>query len=80
MAIEKLTPELIEQIEKLAVQLTKLPCDRMIVDYDREVDCLYLTFEKPQEATDSEMLDDWIIVRYRGDKIVGMTVLDASQR
>lgn len=52
----------------------------MVVDYDREVDCLYLSFQGHQKATDSEMLDNGIIVRYKGQKIVGLTVLDASTR
>ena len=80
MAIEQLTPEREKQIEQLAVQLTRLPWDRLVADYDREVDCLYISFEKPQKATDSQMLDSGIIVRYKGEKIVGLTVLDASQR
>ena len=41
---------------------------------------MYISFERPQRATDSEMLDNGIIVRYRGDKIVGLTILDASKR
>ncbi|MSQ14933.1 MAG: DUF2283 domain-containing protein [Dehalococcoidia bacterium] len=80
MAIEKLTTELIEQVKELAVQLTKLPCARLVVDYDREVDCLYLNFDRPQEATDNEMLDNGIIVGYKGQKKTGVTVLDASTR
>jgi uncharacterized protein YuzE len=41
---------------------------------------LYLSFERPQDATDSLMLGDGILVRYRGDKLVGITILEASKR
>jgi uncharacterized protein YuzE len=49
------------------------------IDYDAEADVLYLSFAKPQRATDSEMHDDGIIVR-RGKKVVGLTIQDASMR
>ena len=48
-------------------------------DYDKEADVLYVSFEKPQQATDSELMDDDILVRRRDDKIVGFTVLHASR-
>ena len=48
--------------------------------YDAEADVLYVNFKKPAHATDSEMRDDDVIVRYEGDEIVGLTILHASQR
>ena len=48
-------------------------------DYDRDADVLYVSFEKPQHATDSEMTSENIIVRKRDKKIVGLTVLHASR-
>lgn len=48
--------------------------------YDSEVDVLYINYKKPSVATDSEITDDDIIVRYDGDEVIGMTVLRASQR
>ena len=50
------------------------------VDYDEEADVLYISFERPQDATDTEMTDDGILLRYRGDKLVGLTILEASKR
>ena len=41
---------------------------------------LYVTFQKPSRATDSEITDDAIILRYDGEEVVGITVLHASQR
>jgi uncharacterized protein YuzE len=48
--------------------------------YDVEADVLYLNFKKPVSATDSELTDDDIIVRYEGDEVIGLTVLHASKR
>jgi len=35
----------------------------MWVDYDKEADVLYVSFKRPQRATDSEMLENGIILR-----------------
>jgi uncharacterized protein YuzE len=39
-----------------------------------------VNFKKPSYATDSEMTDDDVIVRYEGEQIVGLTILHASKR
>ena len=52
----------------------------MWLDYDEEADVLYISFQRPQQETDSEMLDNGILLRYRKEKLVGVTVLDASTR
>ena len=48
--------------------------------YDAEADVLYINFKKPSHATDSEMTEDDVIIRYEGDEIVGLTVLHAGKR
>jgi len=48
--------------------------------YDAEADVLYISFKKPAVATDSELTDDDIIIRYEGDEVIGLTILHASQR
>jgi uncharacterized protein YuzE len=48
--------------------------------YDAEADVLYINFKKPSRATDSELTDDDVIIRYDGDEIVGLTILHASKR
>ncbi len=60
--------------------LTRFPSRRFWVDYDQEADVLYISFERPQEATDSEMSDEGILYRYRDNELVGLTILDASSR
>ncbi len=49
------------------------------IDYDKEVDVLYISFEKPQKANDSIMGDDGKIYHYQSEKIVGITVPNASK-
>jgi uncharacterized protein YuzE len=48
--------------------------------YDAEVDVLYINFKKPSHASDSEITDDDIVVRYENGDIVGLTVMHASKR
>ena len=48
--------------------------------YDAEADVLYINFKNPSVATDSELTDDDIIVRYEGDEVVGLAILHASSR
>jgi uncharacterized protein YuzE len=50
------------------------------MDYDAEGDVLYLSFARPQQATDSVMGEDGNVYHYRGEQLVGATILHASQR
>jgi uncharacterized protein YuzE len=52
----------------------------MWLDYDKEADVLYPHFEEKPKSTHSEMRDDGIIIDYRDDLLVGLTILEASQR
>lgn len=47
-------------------------------DYDRGADVLYISFEKPEQATDSILRDD-VLIRKRNGKIIGLTILNASK-
>ena len=58
----------------------KLPKTKMWLDYDKEADVLYLHFEEKPKSTHSEMRNDGIILDYRDDLLVGLTILEASQR
>ena len=48
--------------------------------FDLEADVLYINFKKPSHATDSELTDDDIIIRYEGKEIIGITILNVSKR
>lgn len=50
------------------------------MDYDREADVLYIGFRRPQKATDTRMTDEGLLLRYHGEELVGITILEASSR
>ena len=60
--------------------IKEMPDSAVWLSYDREADTLYINFKKPSRATDSELTNEDVIVRYDGDSIIGLTVLHASQR
>lgn len=71
---------IIQEVFEATPRLLKFPAGKMWVDYDKEADVLYISFKRPQRATDSEMLENGILLRYRGREFVGITVLEASKR
>jgi len=44
------------------------------VDYDEGADVLYLSFRRPQQATDS-VLEGNVVYHYDGEELVGVTVM-----
>jgi uncharacterized protein YuzE len=80
MATAQRSKDLIKDCLSLASDIVKLPHEHMWVDYDREVDILYLSFRKPQRATKTIETDGDILIRKDGKKIIGMTILNASTR
>ncbi|MFW5640684.1 MAG: DUF2283 domain-containing protein [Thermodesulfobacteriota bacterium] len=45
------------------------------IDYDKEADVLYMSFRKPQRDSETVELDDDMLLRKDGEKIVGLTIL-----
>ena len=70
----------IEEYLKLLPTLKESPGHLLWSSYDTETDTLYINFKKPSHATDSNMTDDDVIIRYDNDDIVGLTILHASKR
>jgi uncharacterized protein YuzE len=80
-----MAPSLLEQpnlsyLLKASSNFVKLPAKRMWLDYDEEVDVLYVHFEEKPASTHSEMTEDGIILDYQEETLVGVTILEASQR
>ena len=69
------------EIDRLLTPLPPLPAlSRQIwIDYDVEADVLYLSFRKPQQATDSELEGD-VIYHYRQGELVGLTIIGLRER
>jgi hypothetical protein len=66
MAMATLQKKDLSRILRAVPRLIDLPETSMWIDYDVEADALYLSFRRPQRASDSEMRDDGIIVHRRG--------------
>lgn len=58
----------------------ELKLEKVKLDYDSEADVLYIYFGEPKEADDSQVTDEGVVVRTRGDRIVGLTILSARER
>ena len=80
MAKQALDMPEVKDLLGITPALIKFSRQGMWVDYDQEVDVLYISFVKPQRATHSDMLDNGVLINYRGDDIVGVTIFEASTR
>ncbi|NOZ06364.1 MAG: DUF2283 domain-containing protein [Chloroflexi bacterium] len=69
------------EIDRLLTPLPSLLAlsSHIWIDYDAAADVLYLSFRKPQQATDSELEGD-VIYHYRQDELVGLTVMGLRER
>jgi uncharacterized protein YuzE len=72
--------EMVEQYLKIIPAVKGAPQKYLWSSYDAEADVLYINFKKPSHATDSELTENDIIIRYEGKEIIGLTVLHASKR
>jgi uncharacterized protein YuzE len=60
--------------------LTVSRLEKLDVDYDEEADVLYISFGPPVAASDSKVLGNDLVVRYKGERIVGITVPSFKKR
>jgi len=70
----------IQEYLKLIPAVKHSPQGYLWSSYDQEADTLYINFKKPSHATDSEITEDDVIIRYEGEEVIGFTVLHASKR
>ena len=70
----------VQEYLKLVTPVKQAPGQYLWSSYDAEADTLYVNFKKPSSATDSEITDDDVIIRYEGDEVIGLTILHSSQR
>jgi len=70
----------IEQYMKLIPAVRFSPQKYLWSSYDSDADVLYINFKKPSHATDSELTDEDVIIRYEGEEVIGLTILHASKR
>ena len=70
----------VQQYLKLVSITRQTPQGYLSSSYDAEADVLYVSFKEPSPATDSELTDDDVIIRYDGEEVIGLTILHASRR
>jgi uncharacterized protein YuzE len=70
----------VQTVTEAVPLLLRFPMKRFWVDYDGEADVLYISFRRPQRATDTKMTKEGVLLRSRGDELVGITILEASTR
>ena len=82
MVMEKeiLKQETLSEVFKATPHLLKFPVTKMWIDYDKEADVLYVSLERPQRATDTDILEDGTFLRLRGKKVVGLTITNVSKK
>jgi len=70
----------VQEYLRMVPVVQQSPQGYMWLSYDQQADTMYINFKKPSFATDSELTDDDIIIRYDGDEIIGLTILHVSKR
>jgi uncharacterized protein YuzE len=74
------TPRAIKEIFEAVPHIKKVGSKHLWFDFDKEADVLYISLERPQKATDTDILKDGIFLRLRGKKIVGITITNVSKK
>jgi uncharacterized protein YuzE len=80
MAKEALEEKYLGHLLKAVSHLVQLPQRQMWLDYDEEADVLYVHFAVEAGSTHSDMREDGVILDYKGNNLVGVTLVEASRR
>ena len=75
-----MAPVTIDRYVHLIPAVKHSPNHYLWSSYDAEADVLYVNCKKPSYADDSESTDDDVIIRYEQGQVIGLTILNASQR
>jgi len=69
-----------DEIMKIVPDIIKMPSEHIWFDFDKEADVLYINFKKPAHADDTVMDEDDVILRYENNTLVGITILNVSNK
>ncbi|MBP7585846.1 MAG: DUF2283 domain-containing protein [Spirochaetes bacterium] len=67
------------EIMSILPHIDKIGSRQISFDFDKSADVMYISFEKPQNATDTETGENGILYRYRGARLIGLTILNYSK-
>ncbi|MBE2196863.1 MAG: DUF2283 domain-containing protein [Anaerolinea sp.] len=76
-----MNPTVVDRYLNLLPEIQKAPEGSLWLHYDAEADTLYVNFRRPSIATDSDLSDEDVIIRYDDQgEVVGYTILHFKQR
>ena len=70
----------VKEIFKALPHIKKVGVKHLWFDFDKEADVLYVSLERPQRATDTDILEEGVFLRLRGKKVVGITITSISKK
>lgn len=70
----------ISEIFQALPHIKKVGARHLWFDFDEEADVLYISLDRPQNATDTDILEDGVFLRLRNKKIVGITITNISKK
>lgn len=73
---EKIINQIQSSLPGLFMFMEKQKKRNLIINYDKEADVLYVSFEALQKANDTEFFSDDILVRKKNKAIIGLTLLN----
>jgi len=65
----------VKEIFEALPYIKKVGAKHLWFDFeDEEADVLYISLERPQRATDTDIMEDGVFLRLRDKEIVGITI------
>ena len=71
----------LKEVSQLVSHFIKMPESKMLIDYDREADVLYISIGKPRKAIGVD-IGEGAIVRYMEEtgEVVGLTLIGVKEK
>jgi uncharacterized protein YuzE len=77
---EKIIHQIQNSLSGLFPLMEKQKKRHLVIDYDQEADVLYLSFDLPQKADETEFFSDDILIRKKSNKVIGLTLLNFKKK
>jgi len=77
---EKIIHKIQNSLSGLFPLMEKQKKRHLVIEYDQEADVLYLSFDLPQKADETEFFSDDILIRKKSNKVIGLTLLNFKKK
>jgi len=77
---EKIINQIQNSLSGLFPLMEKQKKRHLVIEYDQEADVLYLSFDLPQKADETEFFSDDILIRKKSNKVIGLTLLNFKKK